>query len=118
MSANLQPLYIVPYEQWIAYVRPDNLLFGNKGENPLNISKISAYESLLTEGLDVWMGATYTLQLFRMSVDFTHNQVIGKKSILDNILMWPNINLANILPQSTDFVFDTDREVHYEDAHW
>lgn len=118
MSVNLQPLYLVPYEQWVAYVRPDNLIFGNKGENPLNITKISTYESLLTQGLDVWMGATYTLQLFRMSVDFTHNSVIGKKSILDTLLMWPNINWADFFMKSTDFVIDADREVHYEDAHW
>lgn len=57
---NLNPFRLTPYEQWIAFVRPDALLLGYDGGNQYLDPNIN-YPVLLEEAFDVWLGATYSI---------------------------------------------------------
>ena len=58
---NFLPLKFVPYEQWLAFVRPDTLILGRDGNQKFKPFDLD-YKSILEEGLDLWLGATYSIE--------------------------------------------------------
>jgi hypothetical protein len=63
---SLHPFDIVPYEQWLAFVRPDALIFGDYSQ--WAFTQDPDYLQLLREGFDVWMGGTYSVEFLKVSM--------------------------------------------------
>ena len=101
----MRPFRIVPYEHWLAYVRPDNLLFGNKAEQ---VTLDLDYSKLLEAGMDAWMGGTYSLELLKGNLEVTYNGLFGHHSFLTK-----GFNSV----RNPDLYFDEERAVSYEDAY-
>ena len=79
LTLNLRPVYFVPYEHWLTFVRPDNLILGNKAEQvTLDID----YPELLRAGMDAWMGGTYTLEFLKGTMEVSYNFASGRKSLI------------------------------------
>jgi hypothetical protein len=106
VKVNMRPFYMVPIESWIAFVRPDTMIFGNENEQTLDFTNID-YLKLLEKGEDLWVGFTYTIELLKFTMDFSHNFAGTRKSILGFILDLPNLNFHKIAPLGLeDFTFD------------
>ena len=110
VTFNLRPLYFVPYEHWLAFVRPDNLLLGNKGEQ---ITLDIDYSELLRAGMDAWMGGTYSLEFLKGTIEVTYNLASGRKSLIPYIL--GGYREEDYL-KDIELEFSDERAISYEDA--
>ena len=81
MMIKFTPFYIVPYKQWIGYTRPDSIWSGE-----------------LTEGDDIWLGGTYTLELCKLSTEYTQWGASVRKSFVDWII---DMNSYKMLPRKS-----------------
>lgn len=110
VTLNLRPLYFVPYEHWFAFVRPDNLLLGNKAEQmALDID----YPALLKAGMDAWMGGTYSLEFLKGTLEVGYNFASGRKSLIPYIM--GGFREDHYL-KDIELGFSDERAVSYEDA--
>ena len=110
---SFRPLYYVPVELWLAYVRPDALVFGDQGEQRYKLG--TNYGALIEEVFDAWFGTTYTFELFKFNSEFTHDWSQAHVSLIDFYYQFPQ---KNFFATSKDYKFEADTMVYYEDPYW
>lgn len=103
VRVNFHPFHIVPYEQWLAFVRPDALTFGN--DNEWAFIDIKDVKQILEEGLDVYVGGTYSVELLKVNLEYTQNGKYLRKSLI-----------SPFLKDSTDSIWFKNSEFAYKEA--
>ncbi len=66
---------------------------------------------LIEEGLDMWLGATYSLEAMKVGLEFSHNNIFMHKSLIPII----TYGFGSLLPEADDYILDQGRTVYYED---
>jgi hypothetical protein len=109
----------VPYEQWVAFVRPDALLFGDINEWVFSPSKNEAELSpvddeslaeILLEGFDIWVGGTYSIELLKGNLEYTQNSKYLRRSLTS-----PFLKGDSLFFRKDEFAYDNRAAVSYED---
>ncbi len=97
-------------------MRPDTLILGNEGEQKIQYGSID-YQALLEQGMDAWLGTTYTLELLKLTWDFKHHYSSAHVSLLKFFMDWPNLNPGKLSP-GDKFTFKESEAVQYEEEYW
>ncbi|TNV83235.1 hypothetical protein FGO68_gene448 [Halteria grandinella] len=103
VRVNFQPVRFVPYEQWVAWVRPDSVLFGDQNQwafmekGDEDWAGLIPEKSSLLELFDIWTGGTQNTKYLRKS------------------LSQPFLSQESLWFSKEEFAFDKNREVIYQD---